>query len=112
MSYFCYACVQLRSLCPPGKEPGGCAAVEAEAELYFYERDHGPKRVYLGSVPGGTTAAAKKRDQSREFDAGLHAYREAKRAGEQPDNTSVAGVEKARRRQEQMDKVQRRVDRG
>lgn len=107
MAWFCYHCVQPRSQCVPGVEPGGCAAVEAEAAEYRASLD-GSKRVYFGSVPGGTTATAGLMDHTRKFDRDMHVYREAVRAGEQPDQVSEAAVLKARKRQEMVERAQKR----
>lgn len=94
---FCYTCMALRSLCPPGQEEDSCAVNEGiSAEM----GEH--KAMPFIYMKGGTTRLASQMDFTRDFDAGMHAYREARRNGEQPDTTSVEGVEKARRRQERM----------
>ena len=56
--------------------------------------------VGFASVPGGTRPGSQKLTFQRKFDKGMHAYREARRAGEQPDGTTVEAVERTRRRQE------------
>jgi hypothetical protein len=63
----------------------------------------------FGSVPGGTTPSAARLDHQHKFDSDMHAYREAVRAGEQPDRVSAEAVEKNRRNH---DLVERVIDSG
>ena len=56
--------------------------------------------VNFGSVPGGTRPMAKRKDHEVKFDKDMHAYREARRAGEQPDKVSARAVSETRRRVE------------
>ena len=60
--------------------------------------------ISFGSVPGGTRPGSFRASYERKFKNDMEAYREAKRAGEQPDAVSVEGVEKARKRKELMEK--------
>lgn len=69
------------------------------------ERENGKRAIYFGSVPGGTTPEAGKLDHQRSFDADMHAYREAVRGGEQPDQVSIEAVRKNRQRNEALDRV-------
>ena len=71
----------------------------------------GCKALSVGfqSVPGGTRPGSVKLQHQRKFEAGLHAYREAKRNGEQPETTTVEGVRKARQKQEFLAKMADRV---
>jgi hypothetical protein len=59
----------------------------------------------FGSVPGGSTPSAGRLDWQRKFDGDMHAYREAVRAGEQPDRVSVEAVEKNRRDHETVERI-------
>ena len=57
--------------------------------------------IRFGSIPGGTRSLAKKMDYTREFNRDMHLYREARRAGEQPDGISKKKISDTRRRVEQ-----------
>ena len=97
MAYWCYTCLGPRSQCEPGSEPGACAVNEriaAEAPP--------SKAMPFIYMEGGTTTLAGQMDHTRSFDKGMDRYREARRHGEQPDSTTVEGVERARRRQDKM----------
>jgi len=110
MTYFCYECVQPRHQCPPGHEPGSCAVTEGISAEYREELALSGKRVYLASMPGGTTKLAGQMDHTRKFDRDMHDYREAVRSGEQPDQVSTAAVERTRKRQEVKARVAARDD--
>lgn len=71
----------------------------------------GCKALTVGfqSVPGGTRPGAAKLKHQQDFDNGMHAYREAKRAGEQPEGTSVEAVRKTRQKQEFLAKMADRI---
>ena len=107
MPYFCYRCNHIRSLCTPGRLPGSCELVEADA-LSYQQELAGGKRVYIASMPGGTTELARNMDQTREFHKDMYAYEDAKKAGEQPDATTQTGVRKARQRADTMERLERK----
>lgn len=66
--------------------------------------------ISFGSVPGGTRPGSFRKKQERDFDKGMHAYREARRAGEQPEATTVEGVRKARQKQEVVERAMKKVE--
>lgn len=101
MPYFCYECGHPRSLCTPGSEPGSCARAEASAAEYQAEKKAGTLRAFIGGwMVGGSRQVDREMTFTRNFDRGLHRYREARRSGEHPDSTTVEGVEKAQKRVE------------
>lgn len=109
MPYFCYECAQPRSLCPPGEEEGGCAAVEAQAAAYRAEKAAGKYAFpFLGAVPGGASKAASQKEGYIKLNRDMEAYREARRAGEQPDQVSVEAVRKNRQRKEFEERMEKR----
>ncbi len=63
--------------------------------------------VGFASVPGGTRAGSTKLLQERTFASDMESYREARRAGEKPDTSTVKGVRKARKRQESLERVRK-----
>ena len=58
-------------------------------------RDYEPPRIVFGAVPGGTTKASISKGEYKDFNEGMHAYREARRHGLQPEQISKKAVEKA-----------------
>ena len=80
--------------------------------------DNPPKNCYgckiagvsFGSVPGGTRAGSYAKQRERKFDRDMHAYREARRAGERPDSTSEEGVRKARQRRESFERGRNKLE--
>ena len=106
MPYWCHYCNHERTLCPPGAESkGGCAVVESAAAEYRAEVALTGKRVSFGSVPGGSTKTAGLMDHTRKFDKDMHAYREARRIGLQPDKVSADAVRNLERQAEVVERV-------
>lgn len=66
--------------------------------------------ITFGSVPGGTRPGSFKVQHERKFAKDMDAYREARRAGEQPDKVSVEGVRKARQRKESIERGRKKVE--
>lgn len=108
MPWFCYECMTPRSLCIPGPTEGSCARVEAASAAYQAEKAAGGKRVFLASVPGGTTEVAGLMDHTRQFHKDMYAYENAVRAGENPDGTTAKAVERTRKRVESFERLERK----
>ena len=105
MNLFCYQHNQFKEDCP--KAPSGeCALIETMAQM---ERGTGSDMPFI-YMKGGTTELGRLMDHTRDFDLGMHQYREAVRNGEQPDSTNLGGVESARRRQESHERGQKKLD--
>ena len=66
--------------------------------------------ITFGSVPGGTRPGSFKLQHQRTFEEDMHAYREAKRAGEQPDQISRKSIEKKRRITESIERGKKKVE--
>ena len=110
--YWCHYCQQPRANCIPYSGSGTCAAVEHAAQEYRNDLASDGKRVYVASVPGGTTDLAKKMDQTRAFHQDMYAYENAVRAGENPDGTTRRAIERTRKRQESFERAERKIERG
>ena len=108
--YWCHYCQHPRAQCPPGEGLNSCAITDAAAQEYQDEMASGIKRVYIASMPGGTTDLAKKMDQSRAFNKDMYAYEDAVRAGENPDGTTRKAVERTRRRQESHERAMSKIE--
>lgn len=67
--------------------------------------------IGMASVPGGTRPGSFKKSWERKFDKDMHAYRNARRAGEQPDTVSVEGVRKNRQRMESIERGRKKIER-
>ena len=71
--------------------------------------DYEPSPVPLiGIVPGGANDTPQVQAQ-RKFDSDMHSYREARRAGLQPDMVSKQAVEKAEKKAYLEERVLKRV---
>ena len=66
--------------------------------------------VTFGSVPGGTRPGSFRASYEKQFKKDMEAYYSAKKAGEQPDAVSVAGVRKARKRHESLERAKKKVE--
>jgi hypothetical protein len=64
------------------------------------DRENGVQTIYFAPVVGGGGPLSARRAHEQKFNRDMDAYREARRVGEQPETTTVEGVEKARRKQE------------
>jgi hypothetical protein len=104
MNLFCYADNQMKELCDKD-EDGECLTILADAAAYRAERTEIPF-IYMR---GGSTELGRLMDHTRDFDKGMHQYREAVRNGEQPDSTTLGGVEKARRREESLERGRKKL---
>ena len=104
MPYLCWYCNRVREECPPLDDKETCAIVEALAAAKRDEDAVRGKTVSLLSVPGGTTKTAGQMDHTRKFNRDMHIYREAVRAGENPDQVSEVAVRKERQRQERIER--------
>lgn len=60
--------------------------------------------ISFATVPGARKDAENRVSGYNKRERDLHAYREARRAGEQPDSTTSEGIEAARRRHETWEK--------
>ncbi len=68
---------------------------------------------YFGSVAGGTAPAAVAKGLEVKFDRDMHAYREARRSGEeQPDMVSQEAVFKAQRWKEREEAMKEEMANG
>ena len=105
MNLFCYADNQMKDLCEKNGD-GECLTILADA-AETQAAAEGMPFIYM---KGGTTELARLMDHTRDFDLGMHQYREAVRNGEQPDSTNLGGVESARRRQESHERGQKKLD--
>ena len=99
MNYFCYTCNQMKELCLTNEEDICLLLAEDAAETRA--EDPGMPFIYMA---GGSTELARLMDHTRDFDRGMHEYREAVRNGEQPDTTVLGSVEKNRRKQESIER--------
>lgn len=63
--------------------------------------------VGFGSVPGGTRPGSKRLAKERHFNKSMHAYREARRAGEKPEGTSLEAIERTRRKRESQERAKK-----
>ncbi len=81
------------------KEIDGCACTKNWAD---YEM---PKTPLFGIVPGGSHPEAGRKKFGIQFDKDMHAYREARRVGERPDQVSVKAVEDAQKKLEHTDRL-------
>ncbi len=63
----------------------------------------------FGSVLGGASPGAARKQHEQTFNADMHAYREARRAGEKPERTDRAAIRENRQRHEVLERV---VDQG
>lgn len=106
MNHFCYACNQMKNLC----------LSDADGLCYKLAIDAAETRAFSKVAPfiymkGGTTALARLMDHTRDFDLGMHQYREAVRNGEEPDTTVLGSVEKNRRKQESIERGRAKLNR-
>jgi len=96
----CYICNELK---PDGPKVAClsdyCEGLHAERKE---RQEQHPNEIFMtfAAMPGGTTTAAGHMDHARKFNTDMHAYREAVRAGESPDQVSVEAVREGRIRQE------------
>ena len=102
---FCYRDNQMKELCDQNAE-GVCINLAADAA----ETRENPSTMPFIYMRGGTTELGRLMDHTRDFDLGMHQYREAVRNGEQPDSTNLGGVESARRRQESHERGRRKLE--
>lgn len=109
MPYFCYECNQPRSLCSPGSEPGSCAVVEQRAAELATDRAKG-KSFIGGWMKGGSRQVDREMAFTHKFDRDMDRYREARRAGEHPDQISVEGIESAQKRRESIERARRKLE--
>lgn len=103
---FCYADNQMKELCDKDTQ-GVCVKLAADAA----ETRAQPEGMPFIYMQGGSTALGKLMDHTRDFDKGMHQYREAVRNGEQPDSTNLGGVESARRREESLERGREKLSR-
>ena len=99
MNLFCYADNRMKDTCETGDD-GICVNLAADAA----ETREFTKVIPFIYMKGGTTELARLMDHTRDFDRGMHEYREAVRNGEQPDTTVLGSVEKNRRKQESIER--------
>lgn len=66
--------------------------------------------VAVASIPGGTRPGAQKAEWEKQFKADQEAYREARRAGEAPENSTVQGVRKTRMKQEIIERGMKKIE--
>jgi hypothetical protein len=59
----------------------------------------------FGTVPGGASPLAPKQAWEREFNADMHSYREARRAGERPEQVNRKAIRKNRQRHEVLERA-------
>ena len=95
----------MKDLCKKD-EDGECINLAADAA----DVRNNPSEMPFIYMHGGTTELSRLMDHTRDFDLGMHQYREAVRNGEQPDSTNLGGVESARRRQESHERGRRKLE--
>ncbi len=111
-NYWCYVDERPRSFCPKNGS-GECINVAHQAALTQADRASGDYDTpTFGIMPDGNHPEALDKKLEIRFDKDMHAYREARRGGEQPDQVSQKAVFKQQRIVEQEARVQERIDRG
>jgi len=105
MNMFCYAHNQMKALCDTNEE-GQCLKILNDAAEYRAEKTEMPF-IYMA---GGTTELGRLMDHTRDFDKGMHQYREAVRNGENPESTNLGGVERTRRKEESKERGRAKLD--
>lgn len=65
--------------------------------------------IAFGTVPGGSKDSKVHVSKFKEKEKALHAYRERRRAGEQPDSISMKGIRDVEKRAERWDKTESRI---
>jgi len=105
-NYWCWYHQRPRAECNPD---GVCPDImRLAAEL---EEDRKTKPAIIGGwMKGGSRQVDREMAYTHSFEDGLHRYREARRSGEQPDSTTVEGVENAQKRVESFDRAHRKLD--
>ena len=66
--------------------------------------------ISFGSVPGGTRPGSFALQHERKFNKDMHAYREARRAGEKPDQISTESIEKYRKKEESLARARKKLE--
>jgi hypothetical protein len=68
------------------------------------------KPLIGGWMVGGSRQVDREMAFTHKFDDDMHRYREARRAGEHPDNISVEGIEKAQKRHESHERAFKKLE--
>lgn len=106
-NYWCWIHQRPRSQCPP--YDGTCSLIMQMADELQEDRKNRPP-IIGAWMKGGTRLVDRQMGHTRSFETGLHRYREARRAGEQPDSTTVEGVERAQKRVESHARARRKLE--
>lgn len=95
MSYIamCYVCNETKHLTGP---EGECISDTCVS----YRENPSPPVLWFGAVPGGSSKASMFKAKEVKFKRDQETYREARRAGERPETSTVEGVERTRRKEE------------
>ena len=64
--------------------------------------------INFGTMQGGTRSMSRRKDMEVQTKKDLDAYARAKKAGEQPDASTVKGVRRARMRQERNERLNKK----